>query len=278
MRIDEEIRAKDQRPCYVVRINGSTELIEVENVQIENDFDRSASTATVTCAAKRNVEPNDEITVEQGYNGYMIRTFTGYVDDVDKEAFPNKFVVAARDVLKRAIDNYIVDEIEYDSVQAEDIVKDLLERSGIYNYSLDTTNFTVGDVNPAKFSLISAMDAIKAVADLIGWRVWATKGGLVRFREVYPKPSSEYKWLYTKDPTFDSESGMVRVTRSFTDINLRNWIEVWGWTNPTTGETIESVRSADSPYVPNPPRIEKLWFHLKLLILNQWLIGLQKEY
>jgi len=257
MGLNELIRAKTQRPCYRVRINGSIELIKVESVQIESDFDRSSASATVTCAAKRNVQPNDEIVIEQGYDGYMRRTFTGYVDDVDREAFPNKFVIAARDVLKRAIDNYLVEEIEYDSVQAEDIVKDLLEKSGIYNYSLDTTNFTVGDVNPAKFSLISAMDAIKAIADLIGWRVWATKGGTVKFAKVYPKPSTEYKWLYTKDPTFGSQSGIIRVTRSFTDINLRNWVEVWGWTNPITGETIEAVRSADSPFVPSPPRYRK---------------------
>lgn len=257
MGLDAQIRAKTQRPSYRVRINGSVELVDVESVQIENDFDRSSATATITCAAKRNVQPNDEIIVEQGYSGYMRRTFTGYVDDVDREAFPNKFVIAARDILKRAIDNYIVDEIEYDSVQAEDAVKDLLERSGIYNYSLDTTSFTIGDVNPAKFSLISAMDAIKAIADLIGWRIWATKGGLVRFMKVYPRPSTEYRWLYTKDPTFGSESGMVRVTRSFTDVNLRNWIEVWGWTNPTTGDTIKATAYADSPFVPSPPRYRK---------------------
>lgn len=256
MGLNDKIYTAEQEPSYWVRV-GNQELTEVESIVIDRDFDQASGTCTITCPRKWSVEPNDPVEVEQGYAGYNRRTFTGYVDDVDKESFPKHMVIRARDVLKRAIDNFIVDEIQYASVQAENAVRDLLERSGIYNSSLDTTDFTVGDVEPAKFSLISAFDAIRSVADLIGWRCWAESDGTVVFRKVYPRGATTYRWLYKKAPTFGSESGIIHIDHTFSDIDLRNWIEVWGWTNPTTGVTIEAEAHADSPYVPDPPRYRK---------------------
>ena len=256
MSLSAKIYARTQRPTYRVRV-GNIELTKIESVMKEHDFDQATATCTITCAKKWGIEPNDFVEVWQGYGGLNEKTFTGYVDDVDKETFPKHMIIRCRDVLKRAIENFIVEEIEYDSVQAEEIVADLLERCGIYNYALDTTNFTVGDVEPAKFSLIFAMDAIRSVADLIGWRCWATPDGTVVFKKVFPRGALEYRWHYTKDPTFGSESGIIHVNHVSSDIDLRNWIEVWGWTNPTTGSTIEATAYADSPYVPDPPRYKK---------------------
>lgn len=256
MGLNEEIRATIQYPTQWVRVANQA-LTQVESVMVEHDFDQAAAICTITCPKKWDIEPNDFVEVWQGYGCHHEKTFTGFVDNVDKETFPKKMVLSCRDVLKRPIDNYILDEIEYDSKQAEEIVADLLGRSGIWNHNLDTTNFTVGDVEPAKFKVTYAMDAIRAVADLIGWRCWATPDGTVVFKKVYPRGALNYRWHYTKDPTFGSESGIIRVNHISSDVDLRNWIEVWGWTNPTTGSTIEATAYADSPYVPDPPRYRK---------------------
>lgn len=240
--VADYIDALTQSPTYKVAYGGGW-LTNVISIERDPNWDQYSSTCRITIATTLNLNPNmtSEIKVFEGYNNNYAQTFTGYVDDIVRGRFPDTWVLVCRDVLKRAIETWLDDEgVSYSVAQAETAVVDLLSKAGI-TVVADTTNFTIGDVNPAEFKLMSVMDAAMQIANLIGWRIWAGVDGTVYFKYARPLPSSTSSWTYTRG------TNVLKYDYTRTDRNLRNRIVVVGW------DEIRSVASAGSPYVPNPP-------------------------
>ena len=241
MSIQDAINAQFQIINQRVWVDGVLQR-SVTNINIDHSFDSACGSATIE-VLDTDADANAFVEIEQGYNGYFARTFTGWVDVVEKSNTPGRMAIRCRDVLKWAVENFIADEIEYNQIQAQDLVQDLIvNRSGITGFTAETSNFTVADIVPAKFIYTSAYDAAKQVAELIRWRVWADATGTVHFEEVRDVPASDAFWSYS------SGDRILKISYELSDEALRNYIKVKGY-----GSDIWSDCYQESDYVPSPP-------------------------
>lgn len=258
------------KPGYRLKIGGR-QVYDVIMVERDASFDQFAASLKITVANEYLFTPDsiNTVVLEEGYNGYYAVTFTGYVDDCIVGRFPNTWEIQCRDVLKKAVDTWLDDEgVEYNMTQADAAVSDLLGRAGLTALDIGSTNFTIGDVNPAKFKLVSIMDAVLQIAALIGWHVWATSDGVVHFHYKKPLPGTSVFWDYQ---TQDNILG-YRYTK--TDRNLRNKIVVVGY------DDIRAEASAPSPYVANPPTYRTAILSSELIdtqqmaqVIANWMLG-----
>ena len=243
MGLREQIDLLGHKPCYQLRIGGRY-VYDVISIERDCSFDQFAASLRITVANPYSFTPDSihSVELDEGYNNFFIRTFTGYVDDCVVGRFPNTWEIICRDVLKKAVDTWLDDTgVEYNSTQAESAVSDLLARAGLTALDIGTTNFTIGDTNPTKFKLVSIMDAVLQIAALIGWHCWATNDGVVHFHYKKPLPGASVFW------TYETQNNIVQYRYTKTDRNLRNKIVVVGY------DEIRAEASALSPYVANPP-------------------------
>ncbi len=258
------------KPGYRLKI-GRRQVYDVIMVERDASFDQFAASLKITVANEYLFTPDsiNTVVLEEGYNGYYAVTFTGYVDDCIVGRFPNTWEIQCRDVLKKAVDTWLDDEgVEYNMTQADAAVSDLLGRAGLTALDIGSTNFTIGDVNPAKFKLVSIMDAVLQIAALIGWHVWATSDGVVHFHYKKPLPGTSVFWDYQ---TQDNILG-YRYTK--TDRNLRNKIVVVGY------DDIRAEASAPSPYIASPPTYRTAILSSELVdtqqmaqVIANWMLG-----
>ena len=242
MSLSDLIAAPNQRPGIQV-LYGGTPIANVVSAAITRSFDQQATECRITTLTQPNVTPDSihQITVGNGYSSTILRDFTGYVDDVVDGSFPHTWEIVCRDVLKKPINTWLDDVgVSYTDTLAENAVADLLSRAGL-SVNAGSTNFTIGDVKPAEFKLISVMDAAMQIAALIGWHIWAGQDGTVYFQKIKPVPTDSPYWTYTVG------TDVLKYKRTITDRNLRNRIVVLGYDN------IRSVAYAGSDFVANPP-------------------------
>lgn len=247
------VDAKYETPAYQVwAATGDAyqyrNLNGVVNIEIDRRFDQVCATAKITTAQPYSFTPDlvHRVIVREGYNGQVAVTFTGYVDKVNIGRFPNTWEIQCRDVLKLAVETWLDDVgVQYVNAQAEDAVADLLSKAGLSGGSvnLGTTHFTIGDVNPAAFKLMSVQQAIGQICSLIGWQLWASADGVVYFQYRKPNPSDTSDWNYS----VPGVANILKYNHMLTDSDLRNEIVVMGYNG------IRSVAQAASPYVPTPP-------------------------
>jgi len=132
-------------------------------------------------------------------------------------------------------------------VKAHAVVQWLLHMSGLAEGSeiqVDDTNFWIGDLNPAKFHLTSVYDAAMQIANLIGWRIYADAGGVARFKRKPRQPGGYTYWKYTDK---GNPYNIDKLTKTSTNIDLRNYVEVRG------ASGIRVVKRATSPFIGNTP-------------------------
>jgi hypothetical protein len=277
-------------PSAVVRFNGQN-LVDVLSIEVSRSIDNSVATATITTVNAPPGEPESKVTIELGYNDTNVLVFTGYADTITCDERENVYIIQCRDVLKKALDTFLVQEVAFgvdneqglyyystysninggtfrqhiypslsalnsnhpetttnysnEGVFAHAVVQWLLVMCGFAEGSeiqVDNSNFWIGDIKPAKFHLMSVNDAITQIAELIGWRVFADRGGVVRFKKR-PRNASAYPiWEYTL-----SNRNIISSNYSKSNTDLRNYVEVRGYGN------IVSVARQPSPYIGNVP-------------------------
>jgi len=112
MSLKDSINAYEKSPTYVVEINGK-KINNVLSVEISHSIQDSLSECTVTYMDTRSINPEDKIVVRQGYDGSTNTTFTGFIDANGSDAGERVVTIRARDVLKKAMDTYLVQEIKF---------------------------------------------------------------------------------------------------------------------------------------------------------------------
>lgn len=291
MALHTVIDSFDKAPTYGITVGGST-LRDVISVDVGHSISELSS-ASVTVLNVSGVKPNDKIVINQGYDGQTVTTFTGFVDDIEWDENDEVWVISARDVLKNAIDTFLVQEVkygldvdqqkwyysdftttsggmfesmEYDSigalesahpdasgayssegVKAEFVVKKLLTLSGLNEYQIEVndTEFWIGDISPATFHLESVYDACNRIADLIGWNVYATNAGIVRFAKRPRMQNDAAKiWTYRAD---GNPWNIDQLSYNTSNTDLRNYVEVHGY------QGIKVVKRVGSPYIGSVP-------------------------
>lgn len=285
------INTYNKSPSAIVRVN---------NVIIPNIFSIRVSramgeiaTATIEVDRLNNVYPEDKVVIELGYNSVHRTVFTGFVDTIDFDEEEKIYIVNCRDVLKKAVDTYFIQEVAFgidvdsstyyystysnlnggtftqhiysslsalntnhpettgnysnEGVRAEAVVQWILAMTGLREGSeiqVDSTNFWIGDITPAKFHLTSAYDAVMQIADLIGWYIFADESGVARFKKRPRNPSGFPQWSYD---SINNPYNIFSVKSSTTNTDLRNYVEVRGHNG------IRHVARAPSPFIGNTP-------------------------
>lgn len=286
------VDSKFKSPYAKVTFNGAPTK-DLLSISVNQTLEGAISTASIRTASNPGIAPEARVTVKQGYDGQSQLTFTGYVDTVEPSELEQSYTVTCRDVLKKAMDTFLIQEVQfgqdialgqyfystytstdggtftihqYDSisalnaahpettgnysgggVKAEAVVQWLLHMSGLAEGSeiqVDATNFLIGDINPAKFHLTSVYDAAQQIANLIGWRIYADASGVARFKKKPRQPGGYSYWKYTDKA---SPYNIDKLTKTSTNIDLRNYVEVRG------ASGIRVVKRAASPYIGNTP-------------------------
>jgi len=241
--LSDYINSQVHKPAVAVKVGGSWQPYVV-SCEWDRSFDQTSASCTIVFGAKLAFVPNNttQVVVYEGYSDQVVPVFTGYVDEYRAGAFPNTWEMRCRDVLKRAEDIWLDDEgVSYTSTQAETAVADLLSKAGI-TVSAGTTNFTIGDIHPVKFKMVSIMDACNQIAALIGWRIWCSADGTVYFQKRKPHQLSSPEWTYTYG------TNILKRNYYKTDRDLRNRIVVLGYWDPESASPIRAVHYGSSPY------------------------------
>jgi len=291
MALYETIDSKFKFPTAKVKING-VNVQNAVNIEVQHSID-GLSSATVNMLSENAVVPENRVTIDQGYNSEHSRTFTGIVDSIDINEFELSYTVNCRDLLKKAMDTFLIQEVafgidldvgtyfystystisggtfqihEYSSlsalndahpettgnysdegVYAEAVVQWLLVMCGLQEgteIQVDSTNFYIGDIQPARFHLESVYDAIVKIGDLIGWRIFCDVGGVCRFKKR-PRNQSDTHSIWSYDTK--SKKNLYSFSSNTSNTDLRNYVEVNGYNG------IEVVRRSESPYIGNTP-------------------------
>lgn len=187
---------------------------------------------------------NDDITITMGYQGDTAQIFEGFIDSITSTRRPGVYEIAGRDIIKFAIEHWIV-TTDLDApwsrsnISAEDLVRDLLIEASVTDYSGDTSNFTFGVSNPAEFQLVSSWDAIERICNIIAWRCYA-ENGTAYFKDLPPEPSGSPSAYIRR-----GEGGeIIQIGYETSTENLRNKVVVFG------RDGIYAEASAESPYLP----------------------------
>lgn len=106
------IDAPMKEPTATARLNGSRAR-DVLSIEVSSSINDALSNSSLVFLNKPNVKPESKVQVYQGYNKQEVLTFTGYVDIVEFNENDNVWTVQARDVLKKAMDTYLVQEVKF---------------------------------------------------------------------------------------------------------------------------------------------------------------------
>lgn len=294
MSVNAYIDAYAKEPSTTIRFNGNRSR-DILSVELAHTMD-SLSTANIRLLSNPGISPETKVQIKQGYNGQEVTTFTGLVDTIERNNVDGSYTVQARDMLKKALDTFLVQEVKfgidvnagvyyystYDSAdggtfvvhqynslpdlytnhpetngnitsegaKAEAVVQWLLHMSGLAEgteIQVDSANFFIGDIAPAKFHLISVYDAATQIANLIGWRIFCDPTGICRFKKRPRNPSSFYpSWSY-----YDQQEpyNIRKLTRNESSLDLRTFVEVRG------ASGIRYVARGTSPFLGTTPLI-----------------------
>lgn len=220
------------------------DLTKIISVEITEAYKQPAARFRLEVEDVGSFGINDDITITLGYTGDTAQIFEGFIDSVTSTRRPGVYEVAGRDIIKFAIEHWIVttnldEPWSRSNISAENLVGDLLAEAGITDYSGSASSFTFGVSNPAEFQLISSWDAVEKICNILAWRCYA-ENGTVYFTNLLPEPSgSPSAYLRRGDQGQITQIGYETSTD-----NLRNKVVVFG------REGIYAEASAESPYLP----------------------------
>jgi len=232
------------KKTYVSVSGGGSGMDEILNVEITEAYKQNTAHFKLECRSYGTFTLNDQIIIDMGYEGDHANLMYGYIDDITATRRPGIYEVVGRDILKRAMEHWIVttdldNPWSRSNISAEALVGALLAEAGITNYSGDTSNFTYGTQYPVEFQLISSWDAIERISTIIAWRCFA-KNGTVYFKDIRPVPGDSYtKWLKA-----GSDGSITNISNENSTDNLRNKVVVFGRSG------IYASASESSPYLP----------------------------
>jgi hypothetical protein len=279
---------------------GTSYRPEVIRCETSFSFEQGVSSCTLTIKSPLDANgvpvdfyPMDRVMVRQGWNysSTLSTTFFGFVETVQHISPPQAQQLQCKDILKLAQDNYYVQtnkRVYYSQVSttektvggadmggqdasqrtAQAIITDLLVESGIPESRLllrfapyeSPGAIVFGENTQVVVLYESALDAIQRMCDLVGYRIWADKTGMVRCDDTRPFAGEDYALLYTSEVDYfnydqgfdeDTRGSLLNLECNMSD-DLRNEVTVYGWDGLTPATVV-----GDSPYVPDPPRYKR---------------------
>lgn len=235
------------------------EVDGVTDIRVSDSHGSAHTTCTITCT-DYNYQIGDAIDVELGYVGDSRKLFTGYVKQIDRRVPDNTYVITALSKMIRAIDFFIVgtdpdNPLKFSNIDAEDLVREVMELAGLTSFDLENTNFTfaVTEGVYAEVNLVSSYDYARGIADLLAWHLWCDpSSGTIKFdnRKPYVMRNGSIEdnqpgWDDDPAPTITlDDTNILQFMYSEDERDLRNRIVVAG------APGISAVAEAESPYLP----------------------------
>jgi len=219
--------------------------VSILDAEVSEGFRQTTSRCSFSVSDITGLNLNQLVTIEMGYAGDHAQIFQGYVDEIVETRMPGTYQLEGRDILKRAIEHFLVSEDIYSpwaraDIPAECLVQELLLECGITGYSGAGTDYTFGvNNNPAEFNLMSVWDAIKQICNIIAYNCWA-ENGTVYFDRVFPVPSG----IPVATLNVGDVGSIISINYTYNTDNLRNKVVVFG-KSPIYAEAHE-----ESPYLP----------------------------
>lgn len=220
------------------------DITEIQSIEVNETFGQPCARFSLETRDTGSFDLNDAITITVGYTGDTGEIFQGYIDEIKSTRRPGTYEITGRDVLKRAIEHWIV-TTDLDNpwsrrnISAENLVRDLLAEAGITDYSGETSNFTFGVSGPAEFQLVSVWDSIHKIMNILAWTCYA-ENGTVYFSSLQPAPSGSP----SSTLVVGNDGDIEQINYEYSTENLRNKVVVFG------KDGIYAEASAVSPYLP----------------------------
>lgn len=212
-------------------------------INVSDSHNSPTSTAQITCIGT-SLNIGDSITVVMGYVGDTFTAFTGFVKDIELKEPEMFYTIGCANVMIRAMDYFIAapsptQPYTWSNITAEDLIRSVLELSGLTSFNMASTSFTFGINSPVEVNLTSSFDYARFLSDIIAYNLYADNAGTVRLvnRRPYPVPAD------TSIATYGN-TDVLSATYGTSDRDLRNKVIVYG-----TG-SITATASASSPYLP----------------------------
>ena len=218
--------------------------IDIVAVEVAEAYKQACARCSFEVESIAGIDLNSTIITDLGYVGDHAQVFKGYVDEISYSRMPGLYRVACRDILKRAIEHYIVTtDLENpwsrENIQSEDLVGALLAEAGIVNYAPDVSHYTFGTNGPAEFNLISSGDAIGQLLAILPWTCYAVNG-VVYYKDIWPVPVGAPVHTFIA-----GDAGqIISIEYSQSTDNLRNKCIAFG------ADGIYADASAVSPFLP----------------------------
>ena len=219
----------------------TVDSVEIDVVSI------SYSNAYKTPISKINFETNSAtidwlgkaVTLSLTNESDVRQVFSGFVDDVGETRFPDVFEVTCSNILQRARNHWLITNSldtfwTRSNIAAETLVGDLLAEAGLTNYSGDTSLFTFGTNGDVEFQLLSVMDAIDQINNILAYSIYMD-GATIRWSQKFPTPEGS--------PTITLDK-FIAISKTVGTKNLRNKVVVFGKNG------IYAEASEVSPYLP----------------------------
>ena len=221
-------------------------LTGITAIEVSEGHGQTTARASIEMSNLDNVSLNKRIRIDMGYEDAHGLMFVGYIDEIVTTRPPGIYRLECRDVLKKAIEHFLVTtDIENpwsrSNIPAEDLVGDLLSEARVdtSHYHKVETLFTFGVDGPAEFNLMSSWDAINSICNILAYNCWA-ENGEIYFDRVFPIPDGAPTHAFDVGDTGD----IIGIDYGYNTENLRNQVVVFG------KEGIYAEASVESPYLP----------------------------
>lgn len=148
--------------------------------------------------------PNVQVEIEQGYGTNLVKTFTGYVDNVEMTTFPQELRLTCRDKSKLALDRIVTNDVDgghyvkFANTTVEAAFIKLAELCGLTTGTVEETGMLL---TSKMFSWESYADAFSWLAELSGFEWHVDEMGLIHFvRDATPEnPEAAYVFREGED-------------------------------------------------------------------------------
>lgn len=215
-------------------------------VTIKESYTQPSALAEIICGTC-TLSIGDSMTIDMGYTDNHVVMLIGTVKSIIMERPERIYRVAVYDALVKASDYFLASDdptapFSRENIQAETLVQDLLAEAGLTSVSLDSPGFTFGLTGPVEFNLETVWDAVRQIAEIVGYHVYAQTDGTIRFtsRPPYITGGDVSEHTFSTGPTGDLKT--VYYERSTVD--LRNRVVVYG------KDPFKATASDTSPYLP----------------------------
>jgi hypothetical protein len=111
MSVSSYINEYTKSPSTTIKFNGNRSR-DILSVELSSSMD-NLSQATIKLLSNPGITPETKVQIKQGYNGQEVITFTGFVDTIERNNTDRGYTVQARDMLKKAMDTFLVQEVKF---------------------------------------------------------------------------------------------------------------------------------------------------------------------